>query len=158
MEQNLSLFLVYHFHDFIFILLNLLLLFFWPALGILVPLPGIEPTPTSLEVWSLNYWTTRAVPYHRFLTPQSPLLFQAVFALPPPEQHPTTARRHTSGWSWPVADGGHFPRRVAPSLFLGLCEIGCSFARCHLSSAFMTYLRARYLPPLHPRDTQKVLF
>ena len=97
-EQNLSLFLVYHFHDFIFILLNLLLLFFWPALGILVPWPGIEPTPTSLEVWSLNYWTTRAVPYHRFLTPQSPLLFQAVFALPPPEQHPTTARRHTLGW------------------------------------------------------------
>ena len=59
MEQNQSLFLVYHFHNFIFILLNL---FFWPACGILVPRPGIEPTPTSLEAWSLNHWTTREVP------------------------------------------------------------------------------------------------
>ena len=48
-EQNQSLFLVYHFHNFIFILLNL---FFWPACGILVPWLGIEPTPTSLEAWS----------------------------------------------------------------------------------------------------------
>ena len=30
--------------------------------GILVPRPGIEPTPPALEVWSLNHWTTREVP------------------------------------------------------------------------------------------------
>jgi len=29
--------------------------------GILVPLPGIEPTPSALEGQSLNHWTTREV-------------------------------------------------------------------------------------------------
>ena len=40
------------------------LLFFWPhrvACGILVPLPGIEPTPPAVEAWSLNHWTAREV-------------------------------------------------------------------------------------------------
>ena len=39
-------------------------LIFWPhqaACGILVPWPGIEPTPPALEVRSLNHWTTREV-------------------------------------------------------------------------------------------------
>ena len=41
---------------------------FWPhckACGILVPWPGIEPTPTALEAWSLNHWTAREVPEER---------------------------------------------------------------------------------------------
>ena len=33
----------------------------------LVPLPGIEPGPSALEVWSLNHWTTREVPMCRIL-------------------------------------------------------------------------------------------
>ena len=32
------------------------------ACGILVPQPGIEPTPHAVEVWSLNHWTTREAP------------------------------------------------------------------------------------------------
>jgi len=31
------------------------------AYGILVPLPGIEPTPLAVEVQSLNHWTGREV-------------------------------------------------------------------------------------------------
>ena len=40
-------------------------LFIWPCLGacgILVPWPGIIPTPPAVEVWSLNQWTSREVP------------------------------------------------------------------------------------------------
>ena len=36
--------------------------FFWlhcSVCGILVPGPGIEPTPLALKAWSLNHWTTR---------------------------------------------------------------------------------------------------
>ena len=39
---------------------------FWPrstACGILVPQPGIEPTPPAVEVQSVNHWTTREVPF-----------------------------------------------------------------------------------------------
>ena len=32
------------------------------ACGILVPRPGIEPTPPAVEGQSLNHWTTRGVP------------------------------------------------------------------------------------------------
>ena len=32
------------------------------AFGILVPQPGIEPAPPTMEAWSLNHWTTREVP------------------------------------------------------------------------------------------------
>ena len=32
------------------------------ACGILVPRPGIKPTPLALEEWSLNHWTSREVP------------------------------------------------------------------------------------------------
>ena len=31
------------------------------ACGILVPWPGIEPTPPAVEVQSLNHWTTKEV-------------------------------------------------------------------------------------------------
>ena len=30
--------------------------------GILVPQPGIEPTPPAVEAQSLNHWTTSEVP------------------------------------------------------------------------------------------------
>ena len=47
--------------------------FFWPrcvACGILVPQPGIEPTPLVLEVWSLNHWIAREAPTpYTFLLP-----------------------------------------------------------------------------------------
>ena len=39
--------------------------FFWPrctACRILVPRPGIEPTPPAVEVRSLNHWTAREFP------------------------------------------------------------------------------------------------
>ena len=39
---------------------------FWPhpaACGILVPLPGIQPTPPALAVQSLNHWTTKEAPH-----------------------------------------------------------------------------------------------
>ena len=38
---------------------------FWPfceACRILVPQPGIKPTPPALEVWILNHWITREFP------------------------------------------------------------------------------------------------
>ena len=41
-----------------------------------LPRPGIEPVPPAVEVWSLNHWTTRGVPYtflinckHQYLSP-----------------------------------------------------------------------------------------
>ena len=34
---------------------------FFLACGILVPWPGIKPTPPVLEAWNLNHWTTRKV-------------------------------------------------------------------------------------------------
>ena len=34
--------------------------------GILVPLPGIEPVLSALGVWSLNHWTAREVPVCAF--------------------------------------------------------------------------------------------
>ena len=33
---------------------------------ILVPWPGIKPTPPTLEAWRLSHWTTREVPYVSF--------------------------------------------------------------------------------------------
>ena len=36
-----------------------------PARGILVPQPGIEPTPPGVEAQSPNHWTTREVPTYR---------------------------------------------------------------------------------------------
>ena len=44
-----------------------LFFFFWPCceacwILLIVPQPGIEPTPPALEEWSLNNWTSREVP------------------------------------------------------------------------------------------------
>ena len=39
-----------------------LLVMMHAACGILVARPGMEPMPPEVEVWSLNYWTIRAVP------------------------------------------------------------------------------------------------
>ena len=44
------------------------------ACRILVPQPGVKPTPPAVEAWSLNHWTTREVPYSlqfKIPTPQS---------------------------------------------------------------------------------------
>ena len=43
------------------------LFFFWGgachiACGVLVPPPGIKPTPLAFESWCLNHWTTREIP------------------------------------------------------------------------------------------------
>ena len=39
------------------------IVFFWPrACGILVPQPGIKPTPAALELQSLNHWSARKIP------------------------------------------------------------------------------------------------
>ena len=49
-----------------------LFLVFWPhhaACGILVPLPGIEPVPPAVKVWSLNHWTTREIPHFLLCVP-----------------------------------------------------------------------------------------
>ena len=37
------------------------------ACRILVPQPGIPPTPPALEAWSLNHWSTREVPIQYIL-------------------------------------------------------------------------------------------
>ena len=42
---------------------------FWPhhaACRILVPWPGIEPTPSAVKVWSPNHWTSREFPVFIF--------------------------------------------------------------------------------------------
>ena len=31
------------------------------ACGILLPRPGMEPTPPALAAWGINYWITREV-------------------------------------------------------------------------------------------------
>ena len=50
---------------FIFNMFTYLFYIFWPhctVCGILVPQPGIKPTPPALEAWSLIHWTTRKAP------------------------------------------------------------------------------------------------
>lgn len=45
----------------LFLLFYLLFKYFWPfhvAYGVLAPRPGVKPLPPTLEVWSLNRWTT----------------------------------------------------------------------------------------------------
>ena len=49
---------------FIFNMFTYLFYIFWPhctVCGILVPQPGIKPTPPALAAWSLNHWTAREV-------------------------------------------------------------------------------------------------
>ena len=56
-------------------------LIFWPrhaACGILVPQPGIKPTPPALEAQSLNHWTAREVLEILFLM----LMMDALTELP----------------------------------------------------------------------------
>ena len=53
----------------VFLLLFLMnfICLFWlrrAACGSLVPLPGIEPASPTVEVQSLNHWTTREVPHY----------------------------------------------------------------------------------------------
>ena len=46
-----------------------LIFFFLPsnaARRILVPWPGIKPVPFTVEAGSVNHWTTREVPRHKF--------------------------------------------------------------------------------------------
>ena len=46
-------------------LLKLKFSFSWPcyvACGILVPRPGVEPTPPALEAQSFNHWTAKEIP------------------------------------------------------------------------------------------------
>ena len=45
-----------------FFLIKKIKIFGHAACEILVPQPGIEPTPPALEAQSLNHWTTREVP------------------------------------------------------------------------------------------------
>ena len=50
---------------------SLVFFFFWPHLAacrILVPWPGMEPTPPAVEAWNLNHWTAREVPTVGFWT------------------------------------------------------------------------------------------
>ena len=45
---------------------------FWPhhmECRLLVPRPGIEPSLSLLEVWTLNHWTSREIPLFCFLLP-----------------------------------------------------------------------------------------
>ena len=52
--------------------LILFFFFFWlchTACGILIPRPGIKPTPTAVEAWCINYWTTREIPSSPFFKP-----------------------------------------------------------------------------------------
>ena len=49
--------------------------FFWlchTACGILVPQSGIKPVLTAVEVWNLNYWTTREFPQITVLSGHMP--------------------------------------------------------------------------------------
>ena len=63
--------------NFIFLYFKCILYFFFnfspclAAFGILVSLPGIEPTPPALAAWSLNYCTAREVSICNFNNKQS---------------------------------------------------------------------------------------
>ena len=52
--------------------------FFWPycmVYGILVSQKGIEPTPPTVEVLTLNHWTAREVPT-LFFNPENNTLYR----------------------------------------------------------------------------------
>ena len=40
--------------------------------GILVPQPGMEPVPPTMEAWSLNHWTVREAPGPRLYSTCAP--------------------------------------------------------------------------------------
>ena len=53
-----------------------------PSHGILIPWPGIEPTPPAVETWSPNCWTTREAPLY--------LIFSIYFHSLLLQKHPNT--------------------------------------------------------------------
>ena len=63
-EYLLLITIVYNLRDLI-VKFYYLFIYFWPlqeaSRMLLVPWPGIEPTPPTGEAWSLNHWTTREV-------------------------------------------------------------------------------------------------
>ena len=73
------------------------------AYGILVPCPGIEPTPPGLGAWTLNHWTPREVlhciSWDELPPPQDPWVLPALL-LPPstfPWPQSTRARKMQPG-------------------------------------------------------------
>ena len=52
---------------------------FWIACRVLVPQPGIEPTPLAVEVKNLNHWTSREVPNSILIQEFLPLI-QSLFS------------------------------------------------------------------------------
>ena len=59
-------------HLYYFFFFFFFFLIFWPCLAacrILLPRPGMEPTPPAVEGRSLNHWTTREVPRHLYFFP-----------------------------------------------------------------------------------------
>ena len=86
----------------------------WPhhtAGGILVPRPGIEPVPPTVEAWSPNHWTTREVPCQpvfkaRFIStepslvlPQEPKKQALGNPTHPATPLPVASWDHLPGWS-----------------------------------------------------------
>ena len=63
---------------------GILFLNFWPccmACRILFPQPGIKPEHPALEVWSLNHWTTREVPWLKFFNQVFFIVFFSAFVM-----------------------------------------------------------------------------
>ena len=57
-------FIFFYLHVKVCLFISSQIFFFWPhpmAYRILVPCPGIKPSPTAVEVLSLNHWTPREV-------------------------------------------------------------------------------------------------
>ena len=54
---------------------SLFFFFFFAPCGILIPRPGIEPVPPSVDACSPNHWTTREFPSKHFLFFSSICLF-----------------------------------------------------------------------------------
>ena len=50
------------------------------ACGILVPQPGIEPTPPAVEAQSLTHWTAREVPKKIFFKEMTKLTMMVAFS------------------------------------------------------------------------------
>ena len=51
------------------------------ACGIIVPQPGIKPTLSALEGWSLNHWTAKEFPWSSELTNVSTRYFSILFLI-----------------------------------------------------------------------------
>ena len=80
----------------------------WVACGIFVPWPRIKPPAPALEVWSLNHWIAREVPYWCLLLYWS---WPELSGLPPPpflEESPAAAPVQT----FPRGCPAHVPRSL----------------------------------------------